>query len=292
MEETPTKVGFSFVCWKRLCGKMKVMDIILGGYVFLFGLIVGSFLNVVIYRFNTGASLQGRSMCFSCGKTLRWYELVPVFSFLIQKGRCRKCHAKISWQYPLVELLTGVLYTAVFFFAAYDWVYFSYLLLQITLLVIIGVYDIKHKIIPDVFSYAFAIFALGYVLYEYFIGGFSGNIIYALAAGPVYFLPFAAMWYFSKGTWMGFGDAKLALGIGWFLGLAPAYISMMLSFWIGAIVGLVLIGYGKLARLKDDGMKVTMKSEIPFGPFLILGLLITLFFGSYTEVLFSFFMFT
>ncbi len=274
-----------------LCGKIELMEIILGTYIFLFGLIIGSFLNVVIYRFNTGASLKGRSMCFSCGKTLYWYELIPVLSFLLQRGRCRACGAKISWQYPLVELLTGSLYFGVFLIAGHDWIYFCYLILQMTLLIIIGVYDLRHKIIPDTFSYAFAGLSLLYIFYEFFFGGFSGNIFISLAAGPIYFLPFAAMWYFSKGTWMGFGDAKLALGIGWFLGLGYAYISMMMSFWVGALVGLALISYGKLTGFAKNTEKVTMKSEIPFGPFLILGVLAMVFFGSYAERFLSLFIF-
>ncbi len=274
-----------------LCGKIKAMDVFWGIYIFLFGLIVGSFLNVVIYRFNTGATLLGRSMCFSCGKTLCWYELFPVLSFLLQRGRCRACGAKISWQYPIVELLTGLLYLGVFIVAGYDWMYFGYLIVQVTLLIIIGVYDVKHKIIPNAFSYTFAGLSLLYILYEFFFGDLSGNIFIWFASGPVYFLPFAAMWYFSKGTWMGFGDAKLALGIGWFLGLGYAYISMMMSFWVGALVGLLLIGYGKLAGLTKDTEKVTMKSEIPFGPFLILGVLVMVFFSSYAEQIMAFFIF-
>lgn len=75
----------------------------------LFGLIVGSFLNVVILRMNTGKTLGGRSMCLSCNKKLEWYELIPLVSFIIQRGRCTKCHSKISWQYPIVEAITAVL---------------------------------------------------------------------------------------------------------------------------------------------------------------------------------------
>lgn len=267
------------------------MDLLLKVDVFLFGLIVGSFLNVVIYRFNTGSTLGGRSMCFSSGKQLRWYELVPVLSFLFQRGRCRKCGVKISWQYPTVELLTGVLYFCAFLIASNNPIYFGYLVIQITLLIIIGVYDLRHKIIPDLFSYTFAGLALLYIFYDFFLGGFSGNILSPLMAGPVCFLPFAAMWYFSKGTWMGFGDAKLALGIGWFFGLGYAYVSILLAFWIGAIVGLILIIYGKIIGLKKGKEKVTMRTEIPFGPFLILGIFIVLFFQPYAEKILSLFIF-
>jgi leader peptidase (prepilin peptidase)/N-methyltransferase len=157
---------------------------------------------------------------------------------------------------------------------------------------VIGVYDLHHKIIPDVFSYLFAGLALIYVCYTSFTGGpFQwGGLGLDVLAGPLYFLPFAGMWYFSKGTWMGFGDAKLALGIGWFLGLEYTYIAMMISFWVGALVGLSLIVYGKMThRAKDKTM--TMKSEIPFGPFLIFGVLVMVFFGPLVENVLSLFLF-
>lgn len=89
--------------------------LIYGIFFFLFGLIIGSFLNVVIYRYNTGRSVQGRSGCLSCGKTLSAVELIPLFSFIFQKGKCHGCGSKISWQYPLVEFSTGIAFTLIAF---------------------------------------------------------------------------------------------------------------------------------------------------------------------------------
>lgn len=261
--------------------ELGTLDILVTVFVFVFGLIVGSFLNVVVYRYNSGVTLGGRSMCFSCGKTLRWYELVPVVSFLVQKGRCRTCKTRISWQYPSVELLTGVLFVGAFLTAG-SYLRFAYLLIQLSLLVVIGVYDLRHKIIPDLFSYLFAGIAFAYLVSMFVLNGFQFSVYWPdLIAGPVYFAPFAALWYFSRGTWMGFGDAKLALGIGWFLGMGRAYLAMFLSFWIGSIVGIILMLYSRYggSRAGKAKGKVTMKSEIPFGPFLIIGLLIMTFFS-------------
>lgn len=259
---------------------VPTLEILVSLFVFVLGLVVGSFLNVVIYRYNSGITLGGRSMCFGCGKTLRWYELIPVFSFIIQKARCRGCEAKISWQYAIVEIMTGLLFLEAFF-VAQNYLDLAYLIVQFSLLVVISVYDLRHKIIPDLFSYLFAFLAFAYLLLGIAIRG--GDFIAAwpdLIAGPVYFLPFAGLWYFSKGRWMGFGDAKLALGIGWFLGMSKTYIAMIISFWAGSLVGIFLIFFSRF-RAKRFGVKeVTMKSEIPFGPFLIFGLLVMVFFGS------------
>lgn len=126
--------------------------LVIYGLVFILGLLVGSFLNVVIYRYNTGMSVvSGRSRCLTCAHTLRWFELIPVVSFVIQAGRCRECHSRLSWQYPAVELLTGLIFLRVFQVVggnahnlelAFWWLVFS-------ILIVITIYDLRHKIIPD-----------------------------------------------------------------------------------------------------------------------------------------------
>lgn len=249
---------------------------------FLLGLFIGSFLNVVLVRYNTGRSLvSGRSMCFSCGKTLAWYELIPVASFFLQGGKCRICKSKVSWQYPLVELATGALFAMVVMFlpaTRENVLELLYYLAVVSTLLVIAIYDLKHKIIPDLFAYLFAALgAVHLVAFAGFPGVFHGEALAALLAGPLFALPIAALWYFSDGRWIGLGDAKLALGIGWFLGLALGGSAMILSFWIGAVVGLALIGLAKLRMRFMHGMRVSLKSEIPFGPFLILGTFIVLF---------------
>lgn len=150
-------------------------------------------------------------------------------------------------------------------------------LLVMSLLVIILVYDIHHKIIPDGIVYVFI--SLAFV--QMFIG--PGPIfvvpgIWDLLAGPLLFLPFFALWYFSKGLWMGLGDGKLALGMGWFLGLEGGVTTVLLAFWIGAIVSLVVLFYVAIKHKSFLGFRKKMKLEIPFAPFLILGFLIVFYF--------------
>ncbi|MCR4334262.1 MAG: prepilin peptidase [Patescibacteria group bacterium] len=230
---------------------------------FIFGIIIGSFLNVVILRYNTGVSITGRSGCFSCGKKLEWYELFPILSFLLLQGRCSQCKAKISLQYPLVELFTGFIFAS--YVAFFPIEFFPYYLTIFSILIIITVYDLRHKIIPDGLVYTFiALSALKLFYY---------TSIFDLLAGPILFTPFFLLWYLSKGKWMGFGDAKLAIGIGFFMGFTEGVSSIILGFWIGAVAGLLWIGISSIF-----GKHIGMKTEIPFAPYLILGMLITFFF--------------
>jgi len=263
---------------------------------FALGMLVGSFLNVVALRYNTGRLRQaifggGRSHCFSCDKTLAWYELVPVASFIIQGGKYRGCKARLSWQYPLVELLTGFLFTIAFLHEAAGAHSFGLLLALIilSLLVVIGVYDLRHKIIPDPLSYAFAAFALVYSLarlmpvsptgdFMAFVAilnfhALSQAVFWLLLAGPALFLPFYLLWKASRGRWIGLGDGKLALGMGWFLGLSGGISAVVLAFWLGALVALVIVAMQRYGRYLGPhlGARLHMKSEIPFAPFLIVG---------------------
>jgi prepilin signal peptidase PulO-like enzyme (type II secretory pathway) len=277
-------------------------------FVFLFGLIVGSFLNVVILRFNTGKTLGGRSICFSCQKKLAWYELLPVVSFIMLRGKCRTCSSKISWQYPLVELLTGLSFSLVYvkFFGcaqlfALDPLFilndpegFMHLVAQSlyhfvisALLIVIFAYDGRHKIIPDFFVYTFTVLAGISLFFNLSTMSFALPELDHVIAGPVLFLPFFCLWYFSKGAWMGLGDGKLAWGIGWYLGLSSGTMAVMLAFWIGAIVSLTLLFLGFLSKHPlfrryslFQGLKaLTIKSEIPFGPFLIIGVWVSFMVG-------------
>jgi leader peptidase (prepilin peptidase)/N-methyltransferase len=252
--------------------------------VFAFGLLIGSFLNVVILRINTGRSVvHGSSKCARCNRALRWYELVPVFSFLGLRGRCRTCRVDISFQYPLVELITAIvfviLYSKILVLGAFTltaWVAFIFALIVSALLVVITVYDLRHKIIPDHVVYPFIVLAVLSIGWKaLLVPAFSVST--ALFQGVVVALPFFLLWYFSKGRLMGFGDVKLALGIGWLTGLAVGISVVVLSFWIGGIVGLFLIGLTK---------RYGMKSEVPFGPFLIVALFIVLVWGVTIQSLF------
>ncbi|MFA6177300.1 MAG: prepilin peptidase [Candidatus Paceibacterota bacterium] len=249
---------------------------------FILGMIVGSFLNVVILRFNTQKSFGGRSGCMHCQKKLSWYELIPIFSFLALSGRCRNCKTKISFQYPTVELITGLVFALLFLkfqdlFFSYIFIFsitYAYYVTVFSILIIIAVYDFKHKIIPDVLSFAFGILAFTGLFFfstnDFSAFSFHFPTLLEFLAGPIISLPFAFFWLVSSGRWMGLGDAKLAIGLGWLLGLPLALTGVVFSFWIGSVVGIALVIFSK---------KLGMKSEIPFAPFLVLGSLLVFLFG-------------
>jgi leader peptidase (prepilin peptidase)/N-methyltransferase len=261
---------------------------------FIFGTIVGSFLNVIILRHNTGQSINGRSHCFTCGRRISWYELVPVLSFGALLGRCRNCKARISWQYPLVEVFTGLILTLLAWQMGilYEYSHLQLLsfLISVVLwcnLIIIFVYDLRHQIIPDTFSLSFALLALLLAILPCLTDACSlTSIFYRLLAGGVLFSFFFLLWFVSGGKWVGFGDGKLAFGIGIYLGFAKGLSALAFAFWIGAIVGLLLIMRGKIRHylggkhLKSEQKDFTIKSAIPFAPFLIIGTLIALVFQS------------
>lgn len=258
------------------------MNTIIFIVVFLLGTIIGSFLNVVIYRFNTSRSVTvGRSICMTCSHTLRWYEMIPVLSFLAQKGKCRSCATKISHQYPIVEIVTGFVFALITFhflpilsFSANFFVFLvSFFSFIFSILIVIAVYDLRHKIIPDTLVYVFAFFAL----LSTFINTTGIGSLFVLPslsnilAGIVLALPFALIWLFSRGRMMGLGDAKLILGIGWLFGFSQGIAVLVIAFWIGALVSLIVLLFSHF--------KVTMKTEIPFAPFLIFAMIIVLYTG-------------
>jgi len=271
------------------------MEFVLYFLIFLLGAIIGSFLNVLVVRLGTGMGYGKRSFCFTCGRQLRPYELVPIVSFLIQKGKCRSCKSKISWQYPTVELLSGVVFWAVciklfpsaifvssifnFQFSIFNTVLFVYYAVVFSLLLAISVYDIKHKIIPNQFVYPFiALSFLSVLGIENWILIENWSLkIENLIAGPALFAPLALLWFVSRGRWMGFGDAKLALGIGWLLGLSQGGAAFFISFWAGALVGIFLISMRIFFPLLFEGKPYTIKYEIPFGPFLAFGAFLAYF---------------
>ncbi len=266
------------------------------------GLFIGSFLNVVIYRYNTGKSaMTGRSMCLTCGKQLHWYENIPVVSFLFLRGRCSGCGTHISCQYPLVEISSAVLfalvfvrqyvlYTTLYSTYAHGLLYSSILLFFyfsiVSILLIIAVYDMRHKIIPNEFVFWFiGLSAIKLIVFYLFCfpiisGGsflstsFHFPYIMDLFAPLILFTPFWLLWVVSQGRWIGFGDAKLAVGIGALLGFVYGLSAIVLGFWIGAAVCLLLL---VIQRIFPGIFHLTAGSEVPLGPFLILGVCIVFF---------------
>jgi leader peptidase (prepilin peptidase)/N-methyltransferase len=249
------------------------MEITMGLFLFIFGAIIGSFLNVVILRHNTGKSLAGRSGCMVCGASLRPIELVPMLSFVFQQGRCTQCKSGISWQYLLVELSTAVLFVLA---GIYTYVHFgltdlllssiilAVLLIAMSILVILTVYDYKHTILPDRYTYGFIILA---TLFSAMMSTSEVDFGWSLFGGLTTALPIFSLWFFSGGRAMGFGDVKLSVGIGIFLGVYLGISAVWYAFVIGALFGIVLLALRKAGP----------KSEVAFGPFLILGFLTALF---------------
>lgn len=249
---------------------------------FLFGLIIGSFLNVVIYRYRTGRSLSGHSGCLSCGQQLSWQELIPLWSFIKQRGRCAKCQSKISLQYPAVELITGLVFAGLWwqyadqiFTLVFYWVVSS-------LLLVIAVYDWRHKIIPNQLVKIFAVMGLiGPVVTgfdDWLLAAVIVRFIHVVLTGALFYFVIWSLWRFSDGKWIGLGDAKLIMGIGFLLGLAQGLTALLVAVWTGAIVGLALIGISKnnWCRKHLGRFNVGLKSELPFAPFLIAGVLIVI----------------
>ncbi len=241
----------------------------------LFGFCCGSFLNCVIYRLEKKKSfIRGRSFCPKCKHILAWYDLIPIFSFLVLQGKCRYCKKKISIQYPLVELATGLLFLLIFngspMLTTYGFQIFKlfYLLVITCLLEIIFIYDLKHYIIPDKAVYSAILLSLLFVIFNSYVTNYK-SIINPLVAGLFAGVFFFLIWLVSRGKWMGFGDVKLAFLMGIFLGFPDILTAVFFASFIGSIVGLILIA------LK----KKKMKSEVPFGPFLVLGTFIGLFWG-------------
>lgn len=234
----------------------------------LVGLAVGSFLNVLITRLPRGESpFRGRSRCPHCDTPVRWQDNLPLFSFLLLRGRCRACGGPISWRYPAVELLSGLL-------AAALWLKFpaSPLLLAYApfsaVLVALSFLDLEHFWLPDVLTLPLTL--LGLILslilphlrwYEAFLGAFLGGGVFSLVAWGYYRL--------TGREGLGLGDAKLLALIGAFLGVWALPWVVLLSALMGAAVGAVLIWREQAGRL----------TPIPYGPFLAAAALLYLFFG-------------
>ena len=244
--------------------------------IFVFGTIIGSFLNVVICRHGTGRGLGGRSKCAVTGKTLHWYELIPIISFLVQGGRTRHGGMKISWQYPLVEAGTGFMFMFVgikfipllfinphaflvnllFWFAVFSF------------LVLIFVYDWYHQRIPDNFLYPLiGLGVAGLVWHRPLFDCLVIPNLWLIASGPIVALPVFLIWVITRGRGMGFGDVLLLLPLGWLAGISSGFAGLLLAFWIGALVGIIMLA---------SGMK-KMQSSIAFGPLLIIGFAIAFF---------------
>jgi leader peptidase (prepilin peptidase)/N-methyltransferase len=231
----------------------------------IFGLLFGSFANVLIARYETlGTVVNSRSACPNCDHQLAWYDLVPVLSFLLLGAKCRYCKKPISWQYPIIELLTALL--AVLLYWQLGLSYSSVLLFVILeLLVIIAVIDLYHFVIPDIYMFPVIALSLLYALTQNqpralssIAGGaaMGGGLLAVLSLG-------------SKERWMGSGDIGLGVAMGLLSGFAGTAIGLAVAFFSGSLIGGLLLGL----RIK------TLKSAIPFGPFLVAATVVSSLWG-------------
>lgn len=233
-----------------------------------FGLFVGSFLNVVILRLHSGEKgiATGKSHCVSCKHPLQSLDLIPIFSWLFLRGKCRYCRASISVQYPLVEAANSAVWLGAFFAAesVFQAIFFSVLG---SILLALFVIDARFYELPDELSIpaivmVVAVLALGVSWLPNWPDAFIG------AAIPTIF--FGAQWVFSRGAWIGDGDLRLGILMGLLLGWQKTLVALFLAYILGAIIGVFAIAMGK----KTGG------SMLPFGPFLILGTVIAFFWGN------------
>lgn len=246
-------------------------------FVALFGVALGSFGNVVVLR-GIGKSASGRSKCPKCKHTLSAMDLIPVLSFIMLGGRCRYCRKPISWQYPLVELASALLFVLAFVHVLAEgsgWgldVLVSGLLLAIALwlLLLIAVFDGRTGLIPDELN--LPLLAVG-IAYTYVTGGMPWM---ALVVCGGFFL---FQWIVSRGTWVGSGDIILAAGIGALVGTVPqALLVLLLAYIMGALVASALL----VRRRK------TLKSSLAFGPFLAgAGMVVALWGDRLLQVMFG-----
>jgi len=240
---------------------------------FALGAAWGSFLNVLIHRAAVGEEIVFKpSHCPHCGRSIAWFDLIPILSFLALRGRCRACGAKISFQYPLVELAAGALFLLIVrnFFIVNDLtagglISATYWAVAASLLIAIFVYDLKHYLIPDKFSFLLVGAAALYILiYGGFnfgnepFGAFILNRVGAALAAAAFFL---ILFLVTRGKGMGLGDAKLALAMGLILGWPHILVAVFGAFFIAAMVSVYLMVF------KGKGLK----SKVPFGPFLVVG---------------------
>lgn len=245
---------------------------------FGFGLIIGSFLNALLWRMREGMTLGGRSMCPSCRAPIAWYDNVPVLSFIFLGGKCRRCRADISWRYPTVEIMTGVLFALLgsAFFSWWNvesWIVTVFYLVAGAILVLIFLFDLETMEIPNILLWIGVGWGLPMLLLLDAYGFHPGVSVWSLRlysgilAGLVAFLPLFLMAALSREKWMGMGDGFLAFFLGLVVGWPHILFALILAFGIGALVGVSLI----LLKKKE------MQSHIPLGPFLILGAFLALF---------------
>lgn len=245
---------------------------------FIFGISIGSFLNVLIDRLPKNESILGRSRCDRCKKKINWYDLIPLLSFFLLKGRCRHCKTKLSWQYPIIEALTGGTFIYVYMLTSLtngSQMFFISLMLNLILisgLIVIFMADFKYRIIPDQILLILVAISL-FINLLFRPTSFGVNIL----SGGILFLVFLILYLMTHGRGMGFGDVKYVFFMGFLLGFPYSIVAFYIAFLTGAIISLILI---------IGGVK-KFKQTIAFGPFLVASTFITYFYGDKLWIIFQ-----
>lgn len=229
----------------------------------LFGLAIGSFLNVVVLRTQAKVSWLGRSYCPQCTTQLLWYELLPVVSFMALRGQCRHCTQSISWQYPLVESATAILFAVFGYWFWSEPLHMVVYLFFVTLLIVLFVYDLRYYLLPDRFTLPGIV--LG-VIGSQFLGITLLDSIIGMSVGASFFL---VQFLWSRGRWVGGGDVRLGAVMGAMLGWPTIIVALLLAYAIGTVVAVILL----ILR------KTNMQGRLPFGTCLTSATIIALLFG-------------
>jgi leader peptidase (prepilin peptidase)/N-methyltransferase len=250
-----------------------MIDLMVYGMVFLYGIVIGSFLNVCIYRIPEELSIVfGRSHCTSCNTNIKWYDLIPIFSFIILHGRCRNCKSKISIQYPMIEALNGIFYVLVFYICGFQSIeeilLSSFYCFVISALIVLSVIDFRTNIIPIGINIFIAVAGLVIVLIEYFGSGRNKEIIIEHSIGIfAVSLFFLLIYAATHGHGIGGGDIKLMAAAGLVLG----WKYILLAFFIGCVLAAVI---------HPIRMKISHLSRVlAFGPYLSAGIAAAMLFG-------------
>jgi len=240
----------------------------MGILIFIYGLIIGSFLNVCIYRIPREESIVfPSSHCPKCGTSLRVIDLIPVFSYLFQRGKCRYCREQISIQYPLIELLNAILYIFIYRYYGLTLEFFFYVVI-FSILLVITVIDLKHMVIPDILVVSILIIAIIYKILSFILYANPLNLLNSIGGLVISGLLFLLIILISKGG-MGGGDVTLIASLGFIFGVKGILLTIFLSFLTGSVISVILL----ISRIK------TKKDPIPFGPFIVLGFFIANFWG-------------
>lgn len=239
---------------------------------FFYGASLASFTQVLVTRLHVAPVFTGRSKCLSCGEKIHWFDLIPVLSYLVLRGKCRVCKSNFGVSSLLTEALFGVVFVCIYFkvlagrgitIESFAWLlYYSILVI---LFGAITLYDLKHKVIPNIFFLLLLVLSLFTMIMKFVQTG----DLYLLLAPLVVALPFALAYVVTKGTALGFGDILMYLAVGAFFGIEQGLAVLFISVWIGGIVAVILHFLNKKTY--------SMKTALPFVPFITLAFFIVLF---------------